>query len=171
MKINSLIKIATILVMLQSTTIVCAQSISDTTAIQNILQEEIISWNKGDAETYSRHFAADGTFTNILGLFFTGHKEFLVGHEQIFKGVFIGTELKQNVVSLKFVHPDVAIVETLTWISGFSKDGPPKGTNLDEKGRLRTRLLQVMVRNGDGWKIAVYHNVDIKSGAPVPEPY
>ena len=171
MKRSSLIRITTVFVIMQLTTISRAQSISDTTAIQNILQEEIVSWNNGDAETYSKHFATDGTFTNILGLFFTGHKEFLVRHEQIFKGVFIGTVLKQNIVSLKFVHPDIAIIETLTWISGFSKDGPPKGTNLDEKGRLRTRLLQVMARDGDGWKIVAYHNVDIKPGIPVPEPH
>ena len=91
MKIIFFTKFAVVVLMMQLTTIIRAQSISDTTAIQNILQEEIDSWNKGDAETYSRHFAAGGTFTNILGLFFTGHKEFLVGHEQIFKGVFIGT--------------------------------------------------------------------------------
>jgi uncharacterized protein (TIGR02246 family) len=171
MKRLFLIRIATVLVFMQFSTISRAQSISDTTAIQNILKEEVVSWNNGDAETYSKHFATDGTFTNILGLFFTGHKEFLVRHEQIFKGVFSGTVLKQNIVSLKFVHPNVAIVETLTWIAGFSKDGPPKGTNLDEKGRLRTRLLQVMVREGGGWKIVVYHNVDIKPGIPVPEPH
>ena len=171
MKIFFLPKLAAILVMMQFTTIIRAQSISDTTAIQNILREEIVSWNNGDAETYSKHFATDGTFTNILGIFFTGYKEFLVRHEQIFKGVFKGTALRQNIVSLKFVRQNVAVVETLTWISGFSKDGPPKGTYLDEKGRLRTRLLQVMVRNSDGWKIVVYHNVDIKPGVPVPEPH
>jgi len=170
MKKISLTKFALVLVVMQFTTDIRSQSTRDTTAIQNILQEEIDSWNKGDAETYSRHFSEDGTFTNILGLFFTGHKEFLVRHEQIFKGVFAGTKLIQTIVSLKFVRPDVAIVETLTWISGFSKDGPPKGTKLDEKDRLRTRLLQVMTKERSGWKIVVYHNVDIKPGVPVPEP-
>jgi uncharacterized protein (TIGR02246 family) len=170
MKIFFLSRLAVVLVLIQFTTIIRAQNISDSTAIQNILQEEIVSWNNGDAETYSKHFDTEGTFTNILGLFFTGHKEFLVRHEQIFKGVFLGTALKQNIVSLKFVSPDVAVVETLTWISGFSKDGPPKGTYLDDKGRLRTRLLQVMVRNSGGWKIVVYHNVDIKPGVPAPDP-
>lgn len=146
------------------------QSKSDTLAIQNILQEEEVSWNNGNAETYSKHFAADGTFTNILGTFFTGHKEFMIRHDQIFKGVFAGTVLIQNITSLRFITSDAAIVETLTWVSGFSKDGPPKGANLDEKGRLRTRLLQVVVRNKDKWEIVAYHNVDVKSGIPTPEP-
>jgi len=157
------------LIILFATTI-HAQGISDSAAIQNILQEEVVSWNKGDAETYSRHFAEDGTFTNILGFFFIGHKDFLLRHEQIFKGVFRGTVLQQNMVSLKFVYPDIAIVETLTWITGFSKDGPPKGTYTDEKGRLRTGLLQVMVRMGHNWEIVVYHNVDIKPGIAAADP-
>jgi len=37
-------------------------------AIRSFIQEEDASWNKEDA--YSAHFAADGTFTNILGMFF-----------------------------------------------------------------------------------------------------
>jgi hypothetical protein len=35
---------------------------------------------------------------------------------------------------------------------------------------LRTRLLQVLAKDGSEWKIAAYHNVDVKSGVEVPEP-
>lgn len=166
---NALKKIAFVFLMLQFTTIIRAQSKTDSIAIQNILHDETTFWNKGDAKGYSQNFAVDGTFTNILGLFFTGHEEFMLRHDQIFKGVFKGTVLTQKLVSLKFVHPDVAVVESLSLVYGFSKNGPPKGTYLDEKGRLRTRLLQVMVRDGNGWKIVGYHNVDIKPGIPAPE--
>ena len=151
------------------TTIALPQNNLDSTTIQNILQEEVVSWNNGDAAAYSKHFAADGTFTNILGMFFTGQKAYLERHKEIFKGRFNKTKLEQKIVSLKFVGSNVAIVETLTWVSGFSKDGPPPGTHLDDKGRLCTRLLQVMVRNGNDWKIMTYHNVDLKPGTTVPE--
>ncbi|HYK23080.1 MAG TPA: hypothetical protein VEU75_00285, partial [Candidatus Acidoferrum sp.] len=40
----------------------------------------------------------------------------------------------------------------------------------DAKGRLRARLLQVLVKDGGEWKIATYHNVDVKEGVAVPEP-
>jgi len=115
-------------------------------------------------------FAADGTFTNILGMLFTGHQTFLDRHEEIFKGMFRGTVLRQAVVLFKFVRPDTAVVEILTWISGFSPLGPSPGTHIDPKGRLRTRLLQVMVKDADGWKIVVYHNVDVKPTVTTPEP-
>ncbi len=147
-----------------------AQNNPDEIAIRQILDSEVTTWNKGDTDGYSSHFAADGTFTNIRGMFFTGHQEFRDRHEAIFKGEFRGTSLKQENVSLRFIRPDVAIAETLTWVSGFSKAGPPSGTQLDANGRLRTRLLQVLKRDGGVWKIVVYHNVDIKPGVPVPEP-
>ncbi len=163
-------KTSLILFMLFFATISAAQGKPDEAAIRNILQEEVAAWNKGDAQAYSQHFAADGTFTNVQGMFFTGHQAFLDRHEEIFKGMLRGTVLRQEVVSLKFVRPDTAVVEALTWISGFSPSGPPPGTHTDAKGRLRTRLLQVMVKDAEGWKTAAYHNVDVKPTVTTPEP-
>ena len=166
---NSFIRLSLVVTMSLFTTIVLPQNKLDTTAIQNILQEEVTSWNNGDAITYSKHFAEDGTFTNILGMFFTGHKTFLERHEEIFKGRFSKTILDQKIVSLKFVGSNVAIVETLTCVSGFSKEGPPPGTHVDDKGCLYTRLLQVMAKIRNDWKIMTYHNVDLKPGTAVPK--
>lgn len=44
------------------------------------------------------------------------------------------------------------------------------GTTVDDKGRLRTRLLQVLTKQNEEWKIVAYHNVDVKMGVTVPEP-
>jgi uncharacterized protein (TIGR02246 family) len=144
------------------------QTSPDEAAVRNIVQEEITAWNSGDAAAYSRHFAADGTFTNIRGEFFIGREPFIQKHDNLFKGPFHGSSLKQDIVSLKFVRPDVAVVEVLTSVTGIPKLFP--GTNTDDKGRLRTRLLQVVVKNGGEWKITAYHNTDVKSGVPVPDP-
>lgn len=141
---------------------------SDEIAIRNIIQEEITAWNAGDAIAYAHHFAADGTFTNVRGQFFTGRQAFIDRHDFVFKGQFHGSTLKQDIVSLKFVRPDVAVVEVLTSVTGIQKLSP--GTNTDDKGRLRTRLLQVIVKDGGEWKIVAYHNVDVKSDIPVPNP-
>jgi len=163
-------KIASILLLSLLTSLVNAQTKPDETAIRKILEEEVTTWNRGDTDGYSRHFATEGTFTNVQGIFFTGHKAFRDRHEEIFRGQFRGTVLQEEVVSLRFVRPDVAVVDSLTWVSGFSKAGPPSVLRTDAKGRLRTRLLQVFVRDGDDWKIVVYHNVDIKPGIESPEP-
>jgi hypothetical protein len=44
------------------------------------------------------------------------------------------------------------------------------GTATDSKGRLRTRLMQVVARRDGEWKVVAYHNVDVKPGIPVAEP-
>jgi uncharacterized protein (TIGR02246 family) len=143
----------------------------DEAAIRNILQEEAAAWNKGDAQAYSQHFAADGTFTNILGMFFTGHQAFLDRHEEIFKGRFRGTVLRQDVVSLKFVRPDAAWKHSHGF-RGFQHRVRHQACSPIGKGRLRTRPLQVMVmvKEAGDWKITDYHNVDVKPGVTVPEP-
>jgi uncharacterized protein (TIGR02246 family) len=141
---------------------------SDEAAIRSIVEEESTAWTQGDAAAYSRHFAENGTCTNILGQLFTGHDVFLKQHDFLFKGPYRGTTLHHDVVSLQFVRPDVAIVEVLTSVTGFQKLAP--GLNTDKSGRLRTRLLQVLVKDKAEWKIVAYHNVDVKSQTLVPDP-
>jgi uncharacterized protein (TIGR02246 family) len=150
------------------TTRLSAQTSADTAAIGRIIDDEIQAWDQGDAVAYSRHFATDGTFTNIRGEFRTGYAAFLQQHEVIFRGRFTHTVLHQDIVALKFLTPDVAVVEVLTAVTGGAQTAP--GMALDEKGRLRTRLLQVVARQRGEWKIVAYHNVDVKPGVAVPEP-
>lgn len=162
-------KAIAIFIVLLAGVIAAAQSNTDEGAIRKILDDEITTWNQGDTDGYAKHFAADGTFTNVMGMFFTGRQAFRDRHEIIFKGAFRGTLLQLRVVSLRFLTPDVAVCETLTWVSDF-KSGAPPGLHLDAKGRLRTRLLQVMAKRSGEWQIVVYHNVDIKPDVEAPEP-
>jgi uncharacterized protein (TIGR02246 family) len=64
-------------IVLATTIAAVAQPASDEIAIQKIIQEEITAWNAGDAAAYARHFASDGTFTNVRGQFFTGRQAFI----------------------------------------------------------------------------------------------
>ena len=153
---------------LAGATFAVPETSSDETAIRNIIQA-IAAWNAGDAVAYARHFADNGTFTNVRGQFFTGRQAFIERHDYVFKGQFHGSTLRQDIVSLKLVQPDVAVVEVLTAVTGFQKLSP--GTSVDDKGRLRTRLLQVIVKDKGEWKIVAYHNVDVKSDVPVPDPH
>ena len=66
------------------------------------------------------------------------------------------------------MRPDVAVVEVLTSVTGIQKIFP--GTHADAKGRLRTRLLQVLAKEGGEWTIVSYHNTDVKPDVSVPEP-
>jgi uncharacterized protein (TIGR02246 family) len=105
-----------------------AQTSPDEKSIRNILNEEVSTWNAGDAVGYSRHFTEDCTFTNIRGMFFKGQKAFEQRQVEIFRGEFHGTALHQEVASIQFLRPDVAIVETLTTVSNFPGPVPPEST-------------------------------------------
>jgi len=145
-----------------------AQTPSDQATIRKIVQNEITTWNNGDAVGYSKDFATTGTFTNIRGQFFTGYDGFLKQHQVIFAGIFKNTTLNQRVVSLEFIRPDLAIVQTVTTVSGMAQ--APAGVARDAKGRIRTRLLQVVAKNNGVWKIVTYHNTDVKPGITLTEP-
>jgi len=153
---------------LAASNLASGQSSPAEAAIRSIIEEEIAAWNSGDAAAFARHFAADGTFTNIRGQFFTGREAFQERHDFIFKGIYRGTTMKQDIVSLKFVRPEVAVVETITAVIGIEKRVP--GMSLDAHGRLRSRLLQVMVKDGSEWKIVAFHNTDVKPDVPMAEP-
>ena len=140
----------------------------DIIAIQNIINTEVKGWNNGDAELFSKYIAEDCSFTNIVGFYFKGYKDFLDRHAMLLKEVFLNTTMEQKIVDIQFVRPDVAIVETLIHVSGIAKPIPLPGVFVDDYGCLHTRLCQVMVKESSGWKIAAYHNVDIKAGIPVP---
>ena len=163
---GNLMRLLTALPILALTVQLGAQPLPDEIAIRNIIEDENATWNNGDAVGYSRHFAEAGTFTNIRGQFFTGHAAFLKQHKVIFEGIFKNTTVSQDIVSLKFIRPDIAIVETLTAVVGIAEGAP--GVTRDGKGRLRTRLLQVLAKENGVWRIVSYHNVDVKPGIPDP---
>jgi uncharacterized protein (TIGR02246 family) len=165
---GAMVSVSILAVGLAAAVVMGSHNATDEAAIRQLLEEETTAWNNSDAEAYARHFAVDGTCTPITGGFFTGRDAFRQSHEQIFKGIYRGSTKHGDLVSLKFVRADVAIVETLETVTGFQK--LPPGISPDAKGRLRARLLQVLVKNGGEWQIATYHNVDVKAGVNVPEP-
>ena len=122
-----------VIVVLLAGVIAAAQSKSKESALRKILDDEITTWKQGDTDGYSEHFAADGTFTNVMGMFLPGGRHSMTVTRSFLRGPFRGTLLQLQVVSLRFLTSDVAACETLTWVSGF-KNGSPPGLHLDTKG-------------------------------------
>jgi uncharacterized protein (TIGR02246 family) len=106
-------KTAAIFVTLLFVTALSARSVPDETEVRKIIQEQVVAWNKGDADVFAQHFAADGTFTNLLGMYFEGKEAFRDRHEKLFKGAYRGSLKQEDIVSIKFVRPDIAIVDSL----------------------------------------------------------
>jgi uncharacterized protein (TIGR02246 family) len=134
---------------------------SDEARIRAIIDEQVAAWNAGDAKAFSVDFAEDGSFTNIRGTVFYGHRAFEDRHAEIFRGFFKGSKLAMSPTRVRFVRPDVAIVDVATVLSQLRGRTPP-GVKARTDGTIRTRLQEVFVKDGGRWRIASYHNVDVK---------
>lgn len=137
-----------------------ATSASDEARIRGIIAEQVAAWNVGDAKAFSASFAEDGSFTNIRGTVFYGHHAFEDRHAEIFRTFFRGSNLAMSPTKIRFVRPDVAIVDVATELSALT--GAPPGVKPAADGRIRTRLQEVFVKNGGEWRVESYHNVDVK---------
>jgi hypothetical protein len=80
---------------------------------------------------------------------------------EIFRTFFKGSKLAMSPTKLRFVRPDVAIVDVETELSELK--GSPPGIRPGGDGHIRTRLQEVFVRTAGEWRIESYHNVDVKS--------
>ena len=133
---------------------------SDEGRIRQIIAEEEKAWNQGDAKAYASHFAEEGGFTNVLGTVYYGRRAFEERHASVFATVFKGTSLRMTVQKIRFIRPDIAIVDIDTEMTGFK--ALPPGIHAATDGVLRTRLQQVMSKESGDWWIASYHNIDVK---------
>jgi uncharacterized protein (TIGR02246 family) len=140
---------------------------ADRAAIAQVIADEDAAWAGGDAVAYSRRITPDCVFTNIFGMVFAGHAGFEAQHARIFSTIYRGTMLRQTIGHLRFVRPDVAVVNTTTRMTGVSHW--PAGLQ-PQDGALVTRLLQILVKDGGEWKIESYHNVDAKTPPGPPPP-
>jgi uncharacterized protein (TIGR02246 family) len=133
----------------------------DGARLRAIVAAQVAAWNVGDAKAFSAPFADDGSFTNIRGTVFYGHQAFEDRHVEIFSTFFKGSKLAMSVSRVRFVRPDVAIADIATEISNLGGKTSPR-VKPTADGRILTRLQEVFVKTGDEWRIASYHNVDVK---------
>ena len=141
-----------------------AQSgLSDSRAIEALVAELTDAWNRGDARAFSARFAADGSFTNVLGIVAYGREIFELRHAEIFRTIYQGSVLQQSIGRLYFIRPDVAVVDVDATVSGYPR--LPPGAQAANDGALRAKLQLVVTREDSEWWIAAFHNVDVK---PLP---
>jgi uncharacterized protein (TIGR02246 family) len=135
----------------------------DERLIRSIIAEEEAAWNVGDATAYAARFHRDGSFTNVFGDRYFGRESFLARHAAIFNTFAKGSKASLSVHRICFPVPGTAVVDVDCVLAA---DGAlPPGLSRAPDGRLRTSLLQVMVKDRGEWWTVGYHNVDVK---PLP---
>ena len=140
-----------------------AQDATAEAAIRAIITEQALAWNAGDGTRYANHLAPDASFTNLFGMVMFGAPAFAHRHSEILATFYKGSIKKHVVRRIRFLTPDVAIVDIDNEVHGVK--AMPGGIVVPPDGVVKTQLMEVFVRRDGQWWIEAYHNVDVKPGA------
>ena len=151
----SLLWIACLLIPMSS----YAQAPADKTAIQAIVQRLQSAWNRGDAEAFAANFAADGSFTNVIGMQTYGKAPFLKQHERIFSTIYKGSHNEFTIGTLRFIRTDVAVADVDSVLSKAIE--LPPGILPYPDGSVHAKLQVVLSKENGTWQIDAFHNVAV----------
>lgn len=137
-----------------------AQGVAAERPIRAIVADQAAAWDAGDAARYARHVSTNVSFTNLFGMVMYGASDFAERHRQILATFYKGTTKRHHIRRIRFVTPDVAIVDIDNEVHGVT--AMPAGIAVPPDGVIRTQLMEVFARRNGQWWIEAYHNVDLK---------
>lgn len=137
-----------------------AQEAPAEAAIRAVVADQAAAWDAGDAPGYARHVAPEASFTNLFGMVMYGAPAFAARHVEILATFYKGTTKHHAIRRIRFVSPDVAIVDIDNEVRGVK--AMPAGIVVPPDGIVRTQLMEVFVRRDGRWWIEACHNVDVK---------
>ena len=129
-------------------------------AIRAIVAAQAVAWNAGDGAAFAKDIAPEVSFTNLFGMVMYGAEAFTERHRQILSTFYKGTTKQHIIRRIRFVTPDVAIVDIDNEIRGVKT--MPAGIPVPPDGTIQTQLTEVLVRRDGRWWVEAYHNVDKK---------
>ena len=139
---------------------VSAQDAAGEAPIRAIVAAQAAAWDAGDGTAYAVDLAPEASFTNLFGMVMYGAPAFAERHRQILSTFYKGTTKHHAIRRIRFVTPDVAIVDIDNEVRGVK--AMPAGIAVPPDGVIRTQLMEVFVRRGGRWWVEAYHNVDLK---------
>lgn len=108
------------------------------------------AWGRGDADAFSRLFAADATYATFLGDVLVGREAIRETHHDIFTKWQKGTQLIVKAIQTRQLANDVTVLLT---IGGMGQGDP-------EFDKFQTFTL---VKRDDRWLIAAFQNTEMSS--------
>ena len=156
-------KIAALLVFIVCPVTALADQAADEAAIRAIVSDQVVAWNAGDGQRYAEHLAPDASFTNLFGMVMYGAPSVRARHIEILSTFYKGTTKTHAIRRVRFVTPDVAIVDIDNEVHGVK--AMPSGIIVPPDGVVKTQLMEVFVRRAGRWQVEAYHNVDTKPSA------
>ena len=133
-----------------------AKPTADEAAIRAVISDRFLAgWNAHDAHLFASAFAPDADFTNVRGVGASGRDKIEQFHAQAFQTIFLQSHQTANVKKIRFLKPDVAVVDVVWEMTGALT---PEGVSRP----VRTGLLDLVFTSSGGiWLITVMHNIEL----------
>lgn len=129
-------------------------------SIRRLLDAQVAAWNEGDAEGWCKDFTEDSEFVNILGMRFRGKDANTTRHAELFAGIFKGSDLRMNDLSVHMLGRATAIADAVLELTRFR--GLPPGIRATRDGLLQTRMHYVLAQDDGGrWCVVFSQNTAV----------
>jgi uncharacterized protein (TIGR02246 family) len=126
----------------------------DEVAIRHLFQSLLDAWGAGDACAYAGLFTDDADYVAFDGVNQKGREAIFVGHQPLFERFLKGSRLIGEIVSIRFLAPNVALLHATgnTILAGKTAPSP---------ARASIQTL-VAVKRDDEWQFTAFHNTRVR---------
>jgi uncharacterized protein (TIGR02246 family) len=107
------------------------------------------AWNGADGRAFGEPFTADADFVDIRGEHHHGQEVIAAGHQAIFDSIYRDSSTNYELTQARELSDDVILAHSTGVLRA------PSGPLAGEHSAVQSLVL---VRAGDEWKIANFHN-------------
>lgn len=119
-------------------------------AIVDLIHRMEHAWNTADGHAYAAAFTGDCDYIAFDGKHLRGRDANARFHQRLFDSVLKGSRLSFEPPSVRFIHPDVAVVHAMgSMLLPWQSRVTPKQ---------RSNQTLVAVRTSEGWRFTAFHN-------------
>lgn len=122
----------------------------DIAAVAGVAQRVIAAWAAQDGDAFAEIFTENGSMVLPGSIFQTSREGIRAFMKGAFQGPYKGTQVTGAPLGVRFITPDVAVMITKggVMLAGETEVAPDR----------QVKATWVVVREGDGWQLAAYHN-------------
>lgn len=127
---------------------------SDEQQVRDLYAHVMDGWNQGSGELFAAPFAEESDFVAFDGTRFRGRAEIARFHDPLFKTHLKGTRLVGDVMDVRFVRSDVAVLH--------ARGGTiPRGRSKAARERDSIQTLVAVKRDGR-WQLVAFQNTRLR---------
>jgi uncharacterized protein (TIGR02246 family) len=126
--------------------------------LRNLLQQVLDAWERGDGRALAAAFADDGDVISFDGSHLHGALQIAAVMQHLFDTALKGTRCLAHVKALRFVTPEVALMQTLGGVVFPGETVVPA-----ERCFIQTF---VAVRKRGTWSVASFQNTRMQGASP-----